>query len=360
MAFVYHIHLPEQSGEYDKGYIGFTATTVSERFKEHVALAAIAENTYTLHNAIRKHGDALVVTTLVEGSSEYCLDIEYRLRPYPNIGWNIACGGSAPMLGRKHSDATRTKIKAIFTPEHIKKISDRQKAIPTWCRGSSDKAVWATASEIFKCYNANKDVGAVVIGRAFGLSEKKLEAMLKKFKSGWVPDNDEDWKIWSEDKPKLEKIWDDSQGKLQAKAAEITPELRAARSKGASGRVWTEEMKDALILRNKGKRHTEESKLKISKSKIGKKHTEEQIQARKDRLAKQPWTNAAKPYFWTKAEDIRQFLLAGKTQADILRFFGLDRKSGSLAVIIKKIKFGWNPSEDEDWISFKENYAKES
>ena len=65
---------------------------------------------YTFYRALKKYSDKLVVTTLVEGSDEYCLEIERKLRPEPDIAWNISCGGGAPMLGRKHSEEGKQRI----------------------------------------------------------------------------------------------------------------------------------------------------------------------------------------------------------------------------------------------------------
>jgi hypothetical protein len=79
---------------------------------------------YPFCRAIRKHGDRIIVTTLVVGNEQYCLDLEYKLRPSEGIGWNIAVGGLAPMLGRKHSDETRKKIIATNTG---RRMSEAQK-----------------------------------------------------------------------------------------------------------------------------------------------------------------------------------------------------------------------------------------
>lgn len=102
MAFVYWIHLPEHTDMTSQGYIGFTATTVSGRYNNHKK-AARRDGAYPIHNAIRKYGESLVVSTLVDGPPEYCMSVEEKLRPQRNIGWNIAVGGSAPMLGFKRT-----------------------------------------------------------------------------------------------------------------------------------------------------------------------------------------------------------------------------------------------------------------
>lgn len=93
------------------GYIGFTSKTVEKRMASHYkAVNRKDQEHYTFYRALKKYSDKLVVTTLVEGSDEYCLEIERKLRPEPDIAWNISCGGGAPMLGRKHSEEGKQRI----------------------------------------------------------------------------------------------------------------------------------------------------------------------------------------------------------------------------------------------------------
>jgi hypothetical protein len=79
---------------------------------------------YPFCRAIKKHGDRLIISTLVIGDEPYCLDVEHKLRPAQNIGWNVAVGGLAPMLGRKHTDRTRRKLASINAG---RRMSDAQK-----------------------------------------------------------------------------------------------------------------------------------------------------------------------------------------------------------------------------------------
>jgi len=110
-----------------------------------------------LANAISKYGwDNLIKTVLVVAEEEYCYDIERKLRPTNNVGWNLAMGGGKPpiskfrgvnyisplkglsrstpwMVGRKPANAgksiseeTRVKLSALAkgrknTPEHLAK-----------------------------------------------------------------------------------------------------------------------------------------------------------------------------------------------------------------------------------------------
>jgi hypothetical protein len=232
MAFVYHIHLPEHAGVFQEGYIGYTTQTVEDRYSEHRqnAFADYSPN-YHIHHAIRKHDKNLVVTTLVEGSPEYCLEIEHHLRPSPNIGWNIAAGGDRGMLGRKHSEETIEKIKKSLrgrpvsdefraklslagkgrkkTAEHAAKIGDALRGqkrteeqcnriraalnANPWLLPRAVPANWARADEI--AMMIAEGVRHKDILELCGLHRRSsaLKHIFSRLKSGWIPQEDPAW-----------------------------------------------------------------------------------------------------------------------------------------------------------------------
>lgn len=94
----------------EEGYIGYSSKTAEQRFKQHTRDSTRKEfSHYPIYRAMAKYGEDLVVETLLEGSSEYCLEVEKKLRPSPKIGWNISIGGSAPSEGVKQSPETIAK-----------------------------------------------------------------------------------------------------------------------------------------------------------------------------------------------------------------------------------------------------------
>jgi len=97
MAEVYWIHLPEHTDMFTEGYIGMTTKTTKLRFQGHrnAARRTPRKNRSRIQNAIIKYQDILVVETLVICSREYALDLEYKLRPSPKIGWNLRMGGES-------------------------------------------------------------------------------------------------------------------------------------------------------------------------------------------------------------------------------------------------------------------------
>lgn len=357
MAFVYHVHLPEDKGNFDKGYIGFTSATVEERWKAHLYAAKSGNRRYPIYNAMRKYGDALVVTTLVEGSDEYCLNLEYRLRPTPNMGWNISCGGGAPMLGISHSQETIAKMRDM-SPERRKAISDRMKALEVWEHGSADKLLWSNADQVYVCFCAHEDIGPVLLARAYNLTNKQLEKMHTMFKNGWIPNQDDLWLEWKSQQPAQElKGWKVGDALLSKNKPELTNELRKAMGKGGLSRVWSEEAREKLRVWNTGRKMSKEAVEKMRQSRIGTKYTEEQVLALKKRLKEMPWTNARAIHEnWSKAFEISSMFAEGKTMADILRDFNLPRKSGTLQAIFNKLKSGWIPSQDPAYMTWLEAY----
>lgn len=89
---VYWIHLPEHTDITQQGYIGITKMGVKRRFYIHHR-AALDDSPYVVHRALNKHWDAIIVDVLCVCDEEYAMDLEKKLRPEVNTGWNINSGG---------------------------------------------------------------------------------------------------------------------------------------------------------------------------------------------------------------------------------------------------------------------------
>lgn len=131
MAFVYWIHRPEHTDIFSQGYVGFTSKTVKSRFKKHCETLKYGRRKPTpLDNAIKKYGSAnLIVQTMVEGTIDYCLMIEKKLRPHCKIGWNLGIGGDKPTIGRKATQAQR---------DHFSKVHSGRKHTEKWKKMMSE------------------------------------------------------------------------------------------------------------------------------------------------------------------------------------------------------------------------------
>lgn len=224
MAIVYWIRLPSHKDMFSEGYIGYSSKSVEERFTKHVADAlGPAHRNYTLHNAIRKYGAAgLVKSVIIVGNEDYCLLMEESLRPDKSIGWNQAKGGFKPpsMLGNAMSNDTKSKISvanravnASYTEaektaryaylkgikrseDTLKKYVEVQKGKhPGWTVKNSNSNVWCRCQELFDYFTLNSP-SAKKLGKAFFLTESNVNAILKNFRKGWIPSQDESYLDW--------------------------------------------------------------------------------------------------------------------------------------------------------------------
>jgi predicted GIY-YIG superfamily endonuclease len=124
---VYWIRKTEHKDMFSEGYIGITEN-MNYRMWRHKRCKTNAH----LTNAIKKYGwDLLVKDILLVADTNYCLEIEKKLRPTKNIGWNIAIGGGKPVgweLGEKLPTWVKEKIakgkKGLkFSDEHKKNLA---------------------------------------------------------------------------------------------------------------------------------------------------------------------------------------------------------------------------------------------
>jgi group I intron endonuclease len=125
---VYWIHHPSHTDIFSQGYVGVSVNT-DVRFRKHKR----AKQNAHLRNAITKYGwDNLVKKTVLIADTDYCLDVETKLRNKDDIGWNIVKGGGMPPnakgktwicskpawnKGLPLSEDTKQKISAVVTEQ---------------------------------------------------------------------------------------------------------------------------------------------------------------------------------------------------------------------------------------------------
>jgi predicted GIY-YIG superfamily endonuclease len=140
---VYWIRHPDHTDVLSQGYIGMS-TQVESRWEHHKKKA---QNLH-LKNAISKYGwDTLVKQQLVVSDIDYCLELEKKLRPAENIGWNIVLGGGKPPVLRsqphlkgkapwnkgltwsdEYKEKTKINVSILWeNPEYRKHMSDAHK-----------------------------------------------------------------------------------------------------------------------------------------------------------------------------------------------------------------------------------------
>jgi hypothetical protein len=131
---VYWIHHPEHTDMFTQGYIG-VSNDVRKRWLDH------KRRIQNLHfkNAVAKYGwDNMVKKEILIAEEAYCLDIENKLRPTKNIGWNIAIGGGKPPITYDHGfpKGMVPWNKGIPISDETRKIiSQMKKGTEPWNKG---------------------------------------------------------------------------------------------------------------------------------------------------------------------------------------------------------------------------------
>jgi hypothetical protein len=87
---VYWLHLPEHTDIFNDGYVGVTPN-LKKRIKEHK---------FKFKDLWHK----IIVKQIVIADNNYCYEIEKKLRPQRNVGWNKAIGGyrNNSMIGKEN------------------------------------------------------------------------------------------------------------------------------------------------------------------------------------------------------------------------------------------------------------------
>ena len=167
-ACVYWIKKNNFTDIFSEGYVGVSLEP-EKRIKTH--LYRVKSNKHGNTNLIENFKDDVIVEVVMIGDEDYCYEIENKLRPNSNIGWNINTGGFkppsqlgkkrlrdygktwSPMLGKKHSEETKRKMseaqkgkvrwseeqklqmslsrKGKYTEDRLRKMSLAKKGIPT-------------------------------------------------------------------------------------------------------------------------------------------------------------------------------------------------------------------------------------
>jgi hypothetical protein len=115
-----------------QGYIG-VSKDADARFTQHFKQT---QNRH-LKFAIDKYGwDNLIKTKILVADNDYCLDIEHKLRPTNDIGWNCVAGGGKPpsSLGKRFKRKTpswnKGKKMSLETRAKVSEAAKRQMQKP--------------------------------------------------------------------------------------------------------------------------------------------------------------------------------------------------------------------------------------
>ena len=113
---------------------------------------------------------------------------------------------------------------------------------------------------------------------------------------------------------------------------------------------------------------SQETRRKISEAHRGRKMTDEQVEANRQRVIKQftgiePWEHHySNKFVWANADVVFEYYLknpkAGRRTAS--KCLGDKFPPDSIMKLLTKIKSGWNPSEDNNWLNFSTKYKEEN
>ncbi len=210
MAEVYWIRKKEHTDIFTQGYVGVTKYTAEKRFAQHRE-RSVSSDLQNICKAIRKYGaENLIVDTVVISELGYCFDLEAKLRPTPFIGWNIAVGGTAPIVGYKpseekkkahsermkqwwidnpdhdHSNKGRPGVSIDISPERRKKMVDSK-----FYNLPLKNFLWVEADIYYQSFLSG--LTQAYAQKEYGLKAGQLACMWNRFKSGWVPNDDARW-----------------------------------------------------------------------------------------------------------------------------------------------------------------------
>ena len=115
---VYWIHAPHHGDMFTEGYIGVSKDANKRwNYGHRWAQKNKRHDNAILSNAINKYGwDNLIKEVVLVADSEYCYDIESKLRPEQLIGWNIAVGGFKPPMSKPRGEDYVSPLKGISRP----------------------------------------------------------------------------------------------------------------------------------------------------------------------------------------------------------------------------------------------------
>jgi len=182
-SVVYWIHHPEHTDMFTQGYIG-----VTKNFKTRMSDHMNNVKNYPIVRAVKKYGwDGLVKKIILIAESDYCFDIEVKLRPEGQIGWNIKKGGEVP------PDRTGQQPwnKGIETPDHVKeKLRQTKLGIVGNRKGkenSPEHRAKIKASKALNPYVLNEKQRQIISERNLGTKQPRASCIYCKTEGGaWM------------------------------------------------------------------------------------------------------------------------------------------------------------------------------
>lgn len=167
---VYWYHLAEHDDVYTQGYVGVTC---QNDIRKRCHIAGRSGGSRILSKAYKKYGAENIIQDIlyITDDQVYAYAIENHLRPFPEIGWNIAEGGGLPpdTTGRIDPPEVRAKRNASV------RKAKAGKSYPSIFKGMTDR----------HCAERRKAIGDQHRGKT--ISEAHRKAISEKMSGGDSP-----------------------------------------------------------------------------------------------------------------------------------------------------------------------------
>lgn len=117
-AQVYWIRAEHHSDIKSEGYVGVSKNAKKRwEYGHKWAHAKGRHDNPKLSHAIAKYGwESLVKTVVVIADESYCYDLENKLRPSNEIGWNLVPGGCKPPVSKPRGPDYVSPLKGVSRP----------------------------------------------------------------------------------------------------------------------------------------------------------------------------------------------------------------------------------------------------
>jgi predicted GIY-YIG superfamily endonuclease len=228
--YLYWIKHKSHTDFLTEGYIGITYDFEKRMLKHKANIKSHKMKVYSFLRQFNK--EDLEFKVLVIGSEKYCRDLEYKIRPLPDIGWNSAQGG-----GKKKPLELEEKLRSSLSnfqssgrvnktipsfeeyeasnSDQIQKLKSETDSLPIgpfiqrkqsiakqlaflengpWSNNIKHD-LWLSADKVFEVWRSNDFCGSRRLSKLLGYENRSatIKTMIKHFDLGWNPLKDIRW-----------------------------------------------------------------------------------------------------------------------------------------------------------------------
>lgn len=228
--YLYWIKLKSHTDFLTEGYIGITYNFERRVLQHRLKARSGVGKVYEILNKLPEEDVEFKV--LVIGDEKYCRDLEYKLRPKPDIGWNSAQGGGKkkPLDQDEKLRSSRSNFlvsiranKEVPSFEEyqsrlsaqIQTLKEETESLPSgpfmkrkqsiakqlsflengpWSNNIKHD-LWLSADEIFEVWQSNDFCGSRRLSKLLGYDKRPatISTMIRYFDLGWNPLKDIRW-----------------------------------------------------------------------------------------------------------------------------------------------------------------------